>query len=121
VFFEVAQSTSLTLLIAGLDLQLALARAALLVKRRERLAIYFERHPTYFRLESYIAVAELKICSEKLEIWHAERIIIVENVLLMSMEGCVSGSDVNWVRGYFQMEAQDREVVQDFCDQFKSR
>ena len=50
VFSEVAKCTSVALPIAGLDdklnLQLALARAALLEERRKRLAAYFEAHPT---------------------------------------------------------------------------
>jgi len=78
LFFEVAKSTSLALPIAELDdklnLQLALARAALLEKRRTRLAAYFESNTGYFRLEAYIAVAGLDICSETADSWYAERI-----------------------------------------------
>ena len=78
VFFDVVKTTSLALPVAGLDdklnLQLALARGALLEKRRKRLANYFEKATHHFRLEAYIAVAELDICSETIDTWHAERV-----------------------------------------------
>ena len=76
--FEVAKTTTFTLPVMALDdklnLQLALARAALMEERRKRLVVWFETIPTFFRLEPYIAVAELDICSETVDRWHAERV-----------------------------------------------
>jgi len=78
VFTEVVKTTSLALPVAGLDdklnLQLALARAALLEERRKQLAVYFEKYSYHFRVESYVAVAELNICTETFDAWLAERV-----------------------------------------------
>jgi len=76
-FFEVAKSTTFILPVAGLDdklnLQLALACAALLEKRRERFALFFENFTNYFRLESYMVVAGIDLCQETADAWHADR------------------------------------------------
>jgi len=73
-FYEVASTTSLTLPIEGLDdklnLQLVLARAALLEERRKRLAAHFEANRTLFRLESYVSVAQLAIRAETIDSWN---------------------------------------------------
>jgi len=132
VFFDVVKTTSLALPVAGLDdklnLQLALARASLLEKRRKRLADYFEKATHHFRLEAYIAVAGLDICSETVDTWHAER--VKKGTLrdkhhrrtapLIATEGFAAGIKLEWVRGYLQTEAQDREEVKRFCGQSKS-
>ena len=132
VFFEVAKTAKLALPVAGLDdkinLQLALARAELLETRRERLSAYFDASPNYYRLEAYIAVAGLDICSETAEAWRTARnekgkwldSNHCQNASLTSMKGCVQATSLTAMRGHLRTEAQDRAVVQKFCSQSRS-